>query len=56
MEEEVLTAWVRLRGADRERAILMKEREKRSYASLLRIALDHYYASFYELTDEAMVG
>ena len=47
MSEDVTTLWVRLKGADQERATYMREREKRSYASLLRIALAHYYETFY---------
>jgi len=46
-EEEVTTLWVRLRGQERERAAHMREREKRSYASLLRVALSEYYDRHY---------
>lgn len=47
MSDDVLTLWVRLKGADRDQAAWMREKEKRSYASLLRIALAYYYESVY---------
>jgi hypothetical protein len=47
MNDEVMTLWVRLKGAERERTIYMRNREKRSYASLMRVALDHYYDTHY---------
>lgn len=42
-ENEVMTLWVRLKGEERDRATRMKDKEKRSYASLIRVALDQYY-------------
>lgn len=45
MADEVMTLWVRLRGDEREQATYMRDQEKRSYASLIRIALAHYYAT-----------
>lgn len=45
--DDVVTLWVRLKGEERERAAFMRTREKRSYASLLRMALDAYYQANY---------
>ncbi len=46
-ETPAKTLWVRLKGEDLERAILMKDKEKRQFSSLLRIALHEYYESHY---------
>lgn len=52
MSDDVMTLWVRLKGADRDQATWMREKEKRSYASLLRIALAYYYEGVYANADD----
>lgn len=47
VENETMTLWVRLRGDERRQAEFMRDREKRSYASLIRVALAHYYDTNY---------
>lgn len=41
------TIYVRLKDEEVARARTMKEKEKRTYASLIRVALDEYYEKHY---------
>jgi hypothetical protein len=53
MADEVMTLWVRLKGEEREQAEWMREVDKRSYASLIRKALAHYYEHLTSLSESA---
>lgn len=53
VDDETMTLWVRLRGEERERATILRDQEKRSYASLIRVALAYYWDAKQQQTDTA---